>query len=146
VIVVATSALRKAMHEIAAKKGDFTLFALFRRANGLGDWDLVVSAPWLDSDTLKVLSELTELLAKSIGRVALAQLARVEIIPSNNETLKYILKNMPVDDGEHHIQNTELFGLEMEEGIILRAKRPGPKKPRVKGLRLAGAGPSRGRG
>jgi hypothetical protein len=134
------------MDEIAAKKGDFTLFALFRRANGLGRWDLVVSAPWLGNGGLKVLSELIELLAKSIGRVALAQLARVEIIPGDNPTVKYILKNIPVDDGEHHIQNTELFGLEMEEGIILRAKRPGPKKPRVKGLHLASAGSSPGRG
>jgi len=145
VIVVTTSALRKAMHEIAAKKGDFILFALFRRANGLGKWDLVVSAPWLESDTLKVLSELTERLAKSMGRAALAQLARVEIIPSDNPTVKYILKNIPVDDGEHHIRNTELFGLEMDEGIILRAKRPKPKQTRVKRLHLAGAGSSRSR-
>ena len=31
-----------------------SLFALFRRANGLGRWDLVVSAPWLESGNLKV--------------------------------------------------------------------------------------------
>ena len=134
------------MHEIAVKKGDFTLFALFRRANGLGDWDLVVSAPWLDSDTLKVLNELVDLLAKSIGRKALAQLARVQIIPGNDPTLKYILKNFPVDDGEHHLQSTELFGLEMEAGIILRAKRPSRKKARLNGLQPAGAGALRGRG
>ena len=30
-LVIATSALRDAMHDIAAKKGDLTLFALFRR-------------------------------------------------------------------------------------------------------------------
>ena len=133
------------MHEIAAKKGDFTLFALFQRANGLGRWDLVVSAPWLGNGGPKLLGELIELLAKSIGREALARLGRVEIIPSDNPTVKYILKNIPVDNGEHHIQNTELFGLEMEEGIILHANRPGPK-PRVKRLDMAGAGSSRGRG
>jgi hypothetical protein len=133
------------MHQIAAKKGDFTLFALFRRADAPGTWDLVVSAPWLESDTLKVLRELTELLAKSIGRSALAQLARVEIIPGNNQTLQHILKNFPVDDGEHHLQNVELFGLEMDEGIIFRAKRPGPNESRRRGLQPAGAGVSRGR-
>jgi hypothetical protein len=49
--VIPTGVLRKAMHEIAAKKGDFTLFALFKRADGLGRWDLVVSAPWLEGST-----------------------------------------------------------------------------------------------
>jgi hypothetical protein len=42
------------MHEIADRKGNFTLFALFMRADSPfarsddpGAWDLVVSAPWL---------------------------------------------------------------------------------------------------
>jgi len=32
--MIPTSVLRKAMHEIAAKKRDFTLFGLFMRADG----------------------------------------------------------------------------------------------------------------
>jgi hypothetical protein len=46
---------RRAMHEIAVKKGNFTLFALFmpadaplHRGDDPGTWDLVVSAPWLE--------------------------------------------------------------------------------------------------
>jgi hypothetical protein len=45
--VIAIGAFRKAMNLIASQEGDFTLYALFRRANGVGNWDLVVSAPWL---------------------------------------------------------------------------------------------------
>jgi hypothetical protein len=45
--VIAIGAFRKAMNLIASQKGDFTLYALFKRANGVGNWDLVVSAPWL---------------------------------------------------------------------------------------------------
>ncbi len=33
--MIDTGALRKAMHEIADRKGDFTLFALFLRADAL---------------------------------------------------------------------------------------------------------------
>src|ERR1035438_8521788 len=58
--VTVTRDLRRAMHEIAKRKGDFTLFALFMpadaplmQAGDPGTWDLVVSAPWLERGRLK---------------------------------------------------------------------------------------------
>jgi hypothetical protein len=112
------------MHEIAARKGDFTLFALIKRANSPGTWDLVASAPWLESGKLKGLAEFVDLLAKSIGRESFSQFSRVEAIPSNNPKAKFILDSIPVEDGERHIQSTDLLGLQIEEAIIFRAKRP----------------------
>ena len=147
--VIDTGVLRKAMHEIAELKGDFTLFALFRREDApstWGTWDLVVAAPWLESGKLKALGELVDLLARSIGRESLSQFSRVETVPSNNRTVKFILDKFPVDDGERSLQSTDLFDLRIEEAIILRAKRPSPNKPARKALHPAGAGPSRRRG
>lgn len=144
--VIPTGVLRKAMHEIAAQKGDFTLFALFRRADAPGTWDLVVSAPWLEGGKLKALGQLVELLARSIGRESLSQFSRVEMVPSDNRTVKFILDNIPIDDGERRIQSTDLFGLQIEEAIILRAKRPIQRRPARKALHPAGAGSSRRRG
>ena len=140
--MISTGVFRKAMHQIAAQKGDFALFALFRRADGLGKWDLVVSAPWLKDGRLKMLGKFVDLLTRSIGRKSLLQLARVEPIPSNNPTVQFILDNLPVDDGERRIQNTDLFGLEIEEAIILRAMRPNRKRPTRKVLHPVGAGAS----
>jgi hypothetical protein len=143
--VISTGVLRKAMDEIAARKGDFTLFALFRRADALGMWDLVVSAPWLERGKLKALGELVELLAQSIGKESIGQFSRVETVPSNNPTVKLILDNTPVTDGERHLQSTDLFGLQIREAIILRAKRPSRNKPARKVLHSAGAGSVRHR-
>jgi hypothetical protein len=134
------------MHEVSAKKGDFTLFALFRRADGLGKWDLVVSAPWLTGGKLKALSELVELVAKSIGKASLAQLARVETVPGDNCAVKDILHRFPVEDGELRIGNTDLFGLQIEEAIILRAMRPTRKRPPRNALHPAAAESLSGRG
>jgi hypothetical protein len=61
--VIGTCNLRRGMHEIAALKGDFTLFALFRRVGNTfmrpdespGTWDLVVSAHWLDASRFKAI-------------------------------------------------------------------------------------------
>ena len=143
--MIPTSALRDAMHDIAAKKGDFTLFALFRRADALGTWDLVVSAPWIESGKLKATSEFVNLLAESIGTESLKQFARVQTVGEDSPAVKFILTNLPVDDGEFRLQSTALFGLEIEEAIIFRAKRPNAKKPAGKSLQPAGAGSSRGR-
>ena len=141
------SVLRKAMDEIAARKGDFTLFALFRRADALGMWDLVVSAPWLERGKLKALGELVELLAQSIGKESImSQFSRVETVPRSNPTVKYILENIPVDDGERHLQSTDLFGLQIREAIILRSRRPSANKPARRALQPAGAGSSRRQG
>jgi hypothetical protein len=136
--VIPVDVLRKAMHEISSKKGDFTLFALFRRADALGMWDLVVSAPWLERGKFKALGQFVDLLAKSIGRESLRQFSRVETVPSNNRTLKYILANIPVDDEERRIQSTELFDLQIEEAIILRSKRPETERPGVQGASTRG--------
>ena len=120
----------KAMHEMAAQKGDFTLFGLFRRADAAGGrWDLVVSAPWLASGRLASISEVVDLLVKSMGRKALQHFSRVETVSPDDPTVKFLLKHVPVDDGERWIQSAELFGMQMDEAIILRAKRPERAKP-----------------
>jgi len=147
--VIAIDTFRKAMQRIASQKGDFTLYALFKRANGVGNWDLVVSASWLPKSRYQAISEIVDLLAKSIGRKSLVELARVERIPTNDPNLKSLLAEFPVGDGEpeRRMRNIDLFGLEMDEAIILRAKRPRSKKssPTNRALQPAGAGLSASR-
>jgi hypothetical protein len=53
------------------------------------------------------------------------------------------LDSLPVDDAKRRIQNTDFFGLQIEDAIILRAKRPERKRPARKTLHPAGAGSSR---
>ena len=141
--MIDTGALRKAMHEIADRKGDFTLFALLLRVGALGTWDLVVSAPWLERRKLKATRELVNLLAKSLGRESLRQFARVEAVAGDDPTVRFIVRSVPVEDGERHIQSTDLFGLQIEKAIIFRAWRPAPHKPSGKVLQPTAVGLSR---
>ena len=121
--MISTNKLRKAMREIAAKKGDFTLFGLFMRADAPGTWDLVVSAPWLEEGKLKALAEFTELLAESIGEQSLKEFSRVVTLNRRDPTLNSLVSAFSVDDGEMRVTRSNLFGLEIEDGIIFRAKR-----------------------
>lgn len=122
--MIANSKLRNAMRKIASNKGDFTLFALFMRSDNPGKWDLVVSAPWLEKGQLKATSELVGLLSDSIGDEALHEFSRIATVGRDNPAVKFILENLPVDDGERRVRSTDLFGFQLDEAIIFRAKKP----------------------
>jgi hypothetical protein len=122
--MIPTTQFRKAMHEIAAKQGDFTLFALFQRANGLGDWDLVVAAPWLKVGGYRDISKVVDGVIESIGRRPLRYLAQVAVVPEKQPAVKSILASLPVEDGEMRLGRTDLFGHEMLQGVIFRAMKP----------------------
>ena len=121
--MIAMGRLRKAMRDIAAEKGEFTLFGLFMRADAPGTWDLVVAAPWLENGQLKAVGELTQLLSRTLGGKSLQQLSRVVTLSHDNPGLDAILSTFHVDDGEVHLQKANLFGLDIEDAYIFRAKR-----------------------
>lgn len=121
--MINTKRLRKAMEEIASKKGDFILFALLMRANAPGTWDLVVSAPWLEGGKLKSMNEFVRLLTPLIGKESLRQLARVEVLDRDAPPLKYILERFSNEDRELRVQSMDLLGLRIQEAIIFRAKK-----------------------
>lgn len=130
--VITNATLRKAMHAIAARNGDFTLFALFMRSDAPGTWDLVVSAPWLEKGKLKATSELVELLSETIGEASLHDFSRIATVGTDHPAVKFILANLAVDDGELRVKSNDLFGLQIDKAIIFRAKEPKAKRPDVR--------------
>ena len=114
-------ALRRAMRGIAELKGPFTLFALFRR-EAYGPWDLVVSAPWLEKGKLKAVGEFVRLLSDRIGEETVKEFGRIATVPRNDTFVKFLLDNLPIEDGELRVSSSDLQKLNVQEGIILRAK------------------------
>ena len=115
--------LRQAMRDIAAKKGMFTLFALFRREDNPWGWDLVVSSRWLEAGKLKTLAEFAELLKGAIGEKQIRQLSRIATIKEDDPAFNKILSAIQVDDGIVEFRDNDFFGLQVEQAIFLRAKR-----------------------
>ena len=93
------------------------------RSNAPGKWDLVVAAPWLKGGKLKTISEFAKLLTKSIGEQSLSEFARIVTIDEFDPRLKAIESKYSLDDGHISIQSSDLFGLDIEKAIIMRAKR-----------------------
>lgn len=115
--------LRRAMRQISAKRGEFTLFALFRREEAPAGWDLVVSSPWLEEGKLKGLAEFVKDLKGLIGEKQLRELSRIVTIDQDDPSLKSILRSVQVDDGVTEVLESVFFGLRVEHAIFLRAKR-----------------------
>lgn len=114
---------RRAMREIAARKGDFTLFALFRLEDAPYGWDLVVSSSWLEQGNLKNLAELADALKDSIGEKQLRELSRIVTIKQSDPALKAILSEVRVDDEVIEVHDSVFFDLRVAHAIFLRAKR-----------------------
>ena len=111
------------MQDIAAKKGEFALFGLFMRAESPGTWDLVVSAPWLEQGNLKALEEFTQLLSREIGEQSLRDFSRIVTLKPSDPAVTAVVSAFSIDDGELRVQRSNLFGLDIEDAIIMRAKK-----------------------
>ena len=131
--MITNERLRQAMREISRKKGDFTLFAKVRRADALGSWDLLVSAPWLEHGTLKATSEFVELLADVVGESSLREFARIATVGADHPAVKLLVESLGLADGGERIQRTDLFGVAVEEAIVFRAKKPSTNGARSNG-------------
>jgi hypothetical protein len=126
--MILTSVLRQAMHDIAKKKGEFSLFAMVMRTETSGRWELVVSAPWLETGKLKAVAEFVRLLSESIGEESLHEFTRIATLPSNSDFLKFVTTNAPSIDRELRIRSSDFFARGIEEAIIFQAKRPAARR------------------
>ena len=114
--------LRKVMNRVSAEKGDFVLFGLFQTEESPDKWDLVVSAPWLEKGKLKALREFVKILSSIIGQGEVLSLSKIVTLNHDEPSLKAILRAVQVENGPLVLQDNNLFGLEIKQAYILRAK------------------------
>ncbi len=122
---------RKVMNQVSAEKGDFVLFGLFLTEESPDRWDLVISAPWLEKGKLKALGEFAEKLSSIIGQEEVLSLSKIVTLNHDDPSLKAILKSIQVENDEIVLRNNNLFGLEVKQAYILRAKRLQESRPKV---------------
>jgi len=102
-------------------EGDtFLARVLLLRVDAIWVWDLVVDAPWLKLGIISSAVVVFRLLEKQLGKRALRRLG-VLVLPNTPET-RAELAELNIDGGETRIYRRRLFGTEVEEAIILRAK------------------------
>ncbi len=117
--------------QTVAEQGEFYLFGLFRRENGIGLWDFVVAAPWIGADRKTALDYLSKKLSKTLSRDELLSISRIVILEPNNPALKQ-LRSRARREGKSIVElhNVTLFGLEMEHAYVFTGRTPKPKLAR----------------
>src|SRR5438309_7230878 len=110
--------------KLSVEKGEFALFALFLRDDALDKWDLVVAAPWIESDRKTALSYITNQIQAAFEPDELTRLSRVVIVDEANPALDAINRAIRIEHGIADIQNNNFFGLQIKHGYVITSQKP----------------------
>lgn len=109
---------------LSREKGEFTLFALFLREDSLDKWDLIVAAPWIESDRKAALPYITKKIQTTFHTEELGYLSRVVLIDQSNPALEAINRGMNIRHGVANVQNSDFFGLRIKHAYIITSQVP----------------------
>jgi hypothetical protein len=112
--------------EMAQEKGAFTLFALFKREeyDSLDLWDLIVCAPWAQSDQERsALSYIISKLKAAVTTDELVKLSYVGVINNNNPGLIELQENFadkqPIQHSMALVPVENFNGMDMKRAYLI---------------------------
>ena len=108
---------------IAQERGAFTFFALFQRNAFPGWWDLVVAAPWIESERIEVHRYFADRLKAELSEQEFLQLARIAPIVPDNAYLPDLQEAFQVEHGSVEVWNREFFGVEIRHAYIITSQK-----------------------
>ena len=121
--------LRSLEKEIADERGDFSLFALFLREDAENRWDLVLSALWLNADSLEDINYIANKLKYRLGENELLFISRIVLLNLSDPIVKIINNNWGISrGGSLELNDPQIFntGLPFKHAyiIISRSEKP----------------------
>jgi hypothetical protein len=110
--------------KLSKEKGGFSLFALFLREDALDKWDLVVAAPWIESERKTALPYITKEIQTALKPEELTHISRVVLVDQTNPALDAINRAMTIEHGTAAIQDSNFFGLQIRHAYIITSQEP----------------------
>ncbi|MFZ5447090.1 MAG: hypothetical protein ACOZFS_00430 [Thermodesulfobacteriota bacterium] len=106
--------------EIANEKGDFSLFGLFLREDAENRWDLVVSATWLNSDSIEDLNYIASKLQSYLKNSELISISRIVILDLNDPIVQIINRTWGVQrEYPLELNHLQIFNLPFKYAYII---------------------------
>lgn len=112
--------LRIVEQRLSEEKGEFLLFALFLREDSPEVWDLLVSAPWIESDKPEALRRIVQSVRREFTDQEMALLSRVVI---DNPALSAVQSAMHIVHGAAEVRDSHFFGLQIVHAYIITSQR-----------------------
>lgn len=107
---------------VSQELGGFALFALIKRDDDYGDWDLVVSAPWVKDER-----DLMELISIELNKNLVLQdwgmLSRIVVLSPDEPFVAAINKLVDVEHANDvSITNRQVIHVPIEDSYIITSK------------------------
>ncbi len=109
--------------DISSERGEFSLFALFLREDAQDKWDLLASAPWLETNKKEGLDYLVQQVRSRLDPQEFLSLSRIVLLEKNNPALEAIHKAVRVKHGMAEVKESTFFGLQIKHAFIITSER-----------------------
>lgn len=110
-------------HDIASEKGEFSLFALFLREDVENKWDLLASAPWLETNEKAGLEYLVNQIRSRLDTQELLSLSRIVLLENDNPVLEAVRRAIRVRHGRVEVEDSEFFGVSIKHAYLITSQR-----------------------
>ena len=116
--------LQAAERAIAFVRGPFVLFVLAEREEAPGKWDLLVSAPWLETNR-KGVQQMVDGLKPHLTPTEWVQLTSITPLSPSTEYVQWIARKYDVQHDDQEVINTFWDSLFIPHGFVITAN-PAP--------------------
>ena len=108
---------------LAGEEGVFILFGLFQLSDGSGNWDIVVSANWIDAKDLDSTRFFVKQIASALGEKDILKTRGIFTLSPSQPFVIEAVTRFPVNAEEKVLQlsNVEIAGLHMNSAYIITA-------------------------
>lgn len=110
--------------QMSEKKGHFALFALLLRDESPDRWDLVVSAPWIQSNSAEALQYIVGQMHAKFKPKDLLQISRVVTVDESDAAVQAINRAITVQHGSVELANTSLFAMLIRHAFVITSGMP----------------------
>ena len=116
--------LRRLEMRISRERGPVNFFGWFLRDNGADRWDLMLAAPWADSDHRAVRKYVVDQIPKELSPSEMVYIAQVVVLPNDMEDLEELYEEHSVEHGKVIMRNFD-FGLQsVRKAYIITCRAP----------------------
>lgn len=104
---------------LARKWGELTLFALFKREDSIGNWDVVVAAPWIEKEPNRGIGKIADEIAERLPVPDRENLSAVFTVEPDGEKVAEVHRAVAGKKGIVEFYNRPFFDMDMREAWIL---------------------------
>lgn len=113
--------------KLEEEHGPIMIFALFLREDPLGQWDVVVSAPWLDPNNKSSYDTVASKIQKSLNNSELVQISRIVLLETTDPVVSFLQDKLSITNGGVEEFSGEVlserFGFTIKKAYVLRCRK-----------------------